>query len=383
MSAAFVSGSGGGPRMCVLHILTPHGLLGAGRHPPGAVGSLKTIQLNAELLFLSAKKNNDPASYKGNFTSDVLHDFLDTHVIPALKDQYSGAFGPNPTVELVFCLDNAPGHLACTPAAATAATPARFNPLNLSRDSLIDAMMTVNCASLTVTHKLKDGTSKQIVTGMAVAEKGKRGSLGKVARLPELQEEARNWILDNSPYTLKNDMEAQLHLHGIKVLYTPPFYPAANPIEEVWSVGKTGLAIANTGHRSMSEAVEQFRKALYTDNLANPGVHNLRGGKFVPDDAGNCVSAQKLYDHAWYSKDGGIQYIIDNDKELRGDGTNTLKKLIISAAIRARGLKYFDRNALVCHIRRIMLEEGVDADAAADMLINEEEVDDVFREEDE
>ena len=63
---------------------------------------------------------------------------------------------------------------------------------------------------------------------------------------------------------------------------------------------------------------EGIRTALYTDELAAPGMNQVRGGLYVPDAAGACPVVDALTHQCWLGVDrGSAQDFINNDAILQ------------------------------------------------------------------
>ena len=63
---------------------------------------------------------------------------------------------------------------------------------------------------------------------------------------------------------------------------------------------------------------EGIRTALYTDELAAPGMNQVRGGLYVSDAAGACPVVDALAHQCWLGVDrGSAQDFINNDAILQ------------------------------------------------------------------
>ena len=124
---------------------------------------------------------------------------------------------------------------------------------------------------------------------------------------------------------------------------------------------------------------EGIRTALYTDELAAPGMNQVRGGLYVPNAAGACPDT--LTHQCWYGVDrGSAQDFINNDAILPAaqpaGQVTTLANLVVPAAY--AGLETESRrNILLWRIAEMQaaaanvpigqaLDDADDADGADD-----------------
>jgi len=256
--------------------------------------------------------------------------WVKNRLIPALKAAYPQCFSATRDAHMTIVMDRAPYHCA--------SSGDRFNPLDAghkpSREALVDKMRAImaakgHAATLVVTHKNVVQAPGQppadVVLNVALddAEKARKGKPGVNAAVGELRAAAYAWLIEHSPETLLNDVEAYLRAEcpRVHVLWSAPNCPELNPIEMVWAQAKLYVACKFTGKRSKAELRRHFHDGLYTDRLAKPGQLNVRGGNFVRDPAtGKCAAAASLFAHVHHARKGGVQTALRDDKVLAAAG---------------------------------------------------------------
>ena len=103
------------------------------------------------------------------------------------------------------------------------------------------------------------------------------------------------------------------------------------------SIAKTWNRFRPTEGRTITVLDEGIRTALYTDELAAPGMNQVRGGLYVPDAAGACPVVDTLTHQCWLGVDrGSAQDFINNDAILQAaqpaGQVTTLANLVVPAA---------------------------------------------------
>jgi hypothetical protein len=188
-------------------------------------------------------------------------------LIPALKAAYPQCFSATRDAHMTIVMDRAPYHCA--------SSGDRFNPLDAghkpSREALVDKMRAImaakgHAATLVVTHKNVVQAPGQppadVVLNVALddAEKARKGKPGVNAAVGELRAAAYAWLIEHSPETLLNDVEAYLRAEcpRVHVLWSAPNCPELNPIEMVWAQAKLYVACKFTGKRSKAELRRHF-----------------------------------------------------------------------------------------------------------------------------
>ena len=116
---------------------------------------------------------------------------------------------------------------------------------------------------------------------------------------------------------------------------------------------------------------------MLTDKLAREGLSNTRGGNFKPDASGKCASAEALFNHCLFSKDGGFQHVISRIAGLKETPDQVMGKLVVDEALRADALKYQNRASMRMRVKEVIaakncLQDATDALAALDDEEDEE-----------
>jgi hypothetical protein len=170
--------------------------------------------------------------------------WVKNRLIPALKAAYPQCFSATRDAHMTIVMDRAPYHCA--------SSGDRFNPLDAghkpSREALVDKMRAImaakgHAATLVVTHKNVVQAPSQppadVVLNVALddAEKARKGKPGVNAAVGELRAAAYAWLIEHSPETLLNDVEAYLRAEcpRVHVLWSAPNCPELNPIEMAWA----------------------------------------------------------------------------------------------------------------------------------------------------
>ena len=385
--------TGKGERICWLHAFSDEGMLceyydvpeGAEAADPDyrfsgvkvpPLGDVTSEYATAEMMF-AAKAGGDTGDYHGNFNHDLVMGWIRLRLVPAMKVRYPEWFewlrlsekdksiAERPRgISVVF--DCAPYHIGFHPDPDNDDDD-RLDPLKTSRADLVAHLMRLKCKELKVEHTLKSATADDELIELRVAinaaEKVRRGTNGKAARLPELQAAAHAWLAKNAPKTLMNDVEYALSQYDITVIWNAPNYPYGDLVEYCWGQGKAYADAKHFKGRKMVELAEHIHEGLYTAKEARPGASNVKGGNFVLDlHTGVCESAKKIFEHGFRSLDKhnpGMQAIINADPELGG----TFPCVTCSAAVRERALQSHLRGCVRWMVRDVLkLDEPPESD---------------------
>ena len=384
--------TGVGERLCWVHALTVDGMLGQYYDIPSGdeddpdyrfggmvippLGDVTNEYATAEMMF-AAKEGGNTGDYHGNFNHDIVMDWIRLRFIPALKVhnpewfQWHAMPAKKKTraakprgISAIF--DCAPYHVGFHPDPACA-DDNRFDPLKTSRSELVTHLMRLGCVRLIVDHTLVTKGAEDEIIDLEVfineEEKDRRGTNGKVARLPELQAAAHAWLVENSPETLMNDIEYELNNYGICVIWNASNYPQGDFVEYAWGQGKAYADAKHSKGRKMVELADHVHEGLYAAQEARPGMSNVKGGCFVLDPVtGVCESAKKIFEHGFHSldkKNPGMQAIINADAALGG----TFPNIICSSEVKERALKSHYRSCIRWMVRDTLeLEMPLESD---------------------
>jgi transposase len=300
----------GDRRVCIIGAICEDGWVGACSGERPEPGDIETVVPFAEMIFPSFPYSD---MYSGNTTQHTVMAFVHNRLIPALKAQY-----PDPNTKVVVLFDNAPTHVG-----VGASAGARV--WKLKRGELIDYLVSLGCTSLSVENETRGPggvVQGHVALQVDLTDSQERGRNGKngVARIDELRAAAELWLYHNKPEELQNEIErAFAAAFGKRVLplWTPPYYPEGNPIEMAWAVAKRFCALRPDETKSTEGMIATFRAGLYTDEEAIPSAR-YRGGNFVPDAAGKCDAAARLFEHVFTSPRGGVQLVVEYDKAFDG-----------------------------------------------------------------
>lgn len=376
MHAAFIQKGGLGARLCFIHAIDEDGLITPvdkdGRASYAPDGDPKTPFPSAEAMF-PAQKAANMGDYHANFKGGNFMDWVRNRLIPGLKARYPDAFGPKPTRTIAMVFDNAPYHTVTTPNLDKKKGAIRFCPKSLKKGDLIEAMRAADCKKLNVPIADSKGGTKVVKITLDAAEAARRGKAGVHPSVPELQAACEEWLGQNAPTVLMNDLELALSEAGnIKVIWNAANFPEGNPIELVWASCKGYAGWLYKKGRTIAQLAQQIRDGLYTNKTVNNGVTQRKAGAYLRHPTtGKCEAARKLFEHVFHSEAGGVQKVIDSDPELGG----TLRELVVDADAYERATTSLCRNVVRWKIRRALLEEVADVEAAEEDLLQLDEED--------
>lgn len=236
----------------------------------------------------------------------------------------------------VLRADGAPYHVATTTNLDPALGAIRFNPRQLTKDKLVDALTALGCHSLDVVHEYlveaSEGTMSSVdsegfkAAKMTItvpindAEKKKRGKAGEHPGVEEIQVAALEWIVNNKPTALENDWEyiIRTELNGNAVIvWNAPNFPESMTVETCWSIVKMYNAAAFKSGRTMRQLWEDTGDGMYSKKVAAPATHRYQGGGFKPPLLGCNPDAERFLSHTLRAKDGGCVRQVEQDKLLR------------------------------------------------------------------
>jgi hypothetical protein len=265
-----------GKRVIILHAITKDGPLGgedttmkwSGDTPHPSEG----VQTTAECLWVSASNSGD---YHDNMNSEMFMKWVQNRLVPAFKHRYPGK-------KMIICQDNAPYHHAreveslstITTKADMLALIKRHTP-NLTHLQL-PAKPGTRAAPLQVpiTDAVLQRAAKTrpaVPTGDELKEAWLAAVKGsdEYAHLLECKIERylhdTAAIVDKTQSLGETDSHEQSPLRLIGFLWTPPYTPTLQPIEEFWGGAKNYCASQYTNGRKVRQCIEQLRVGWYGD----------------------------------------------------------------------------------------------------------------------
>lgn len=343
-----------GDRLCFIHGVEPRGLMG-GEAP---MGDLVTLMPTLHAVF-KAGKGGGVGDYHGNFTGPIFMTWAEVRLLPWFQHEFPNWATAGTGAEwragrgFTLSLDNAPYHVTLTPCLVPG-PGFRFDPRQLSKKELFEAMVVLGCASLTVPnhtfYKVVAGVKTlqpkvSIAVQLDDASKGLRAKAGVVPYLPELGVAALDWIIERTgqfPQVLMNDFEYFCYTKtngNLVPEWNAANWPRRSPIEYVWGGAKAYAAAAFSKARTMVELNKHINEGLYTHQLARPGILEVKGGNYA-GVGGACAATAALFRHCLYEDDGGFASQIKQDPILRacgplGDkGVATMDDLIVPEDMR-------------------------------------------------
>lgn len=371
---------GPGSRVCFIHAMWEKGLfttMAGGKAVEAPLGS--THVLPTAYLIVPGPGAGDKFDYKGNIDAKLMATWGERFIATA-KILVPEAFTKPPTKEIAVVMDNAKVHIATT-GGGLKKEDVRYDISKMSRTQLVTALLYMGCKTLTVQHETTVGGVKKVVPMIVTlndAEKVKQGAAGKAARMGELRQAAVGWLTAYKPERLLNDLELQFRTAGnIKILWAAPNFPEAMPIELVWAQAKMYARVMYTGQRTLQQLATEIHDGLTTTKVADGISGNVHGGGFVPDAAGGCLAAEKLFNHCWHSSKRGLQKVVDTAPELKGAGkVGALDLSKVPEWLRRMATTYTTQQGIKWGIKQRLAEEiGLEAADVAEEALDEEEGD--------
>ena len=331
-----------GKRLIFLHAITKDGPLVTrdNNNTPIVEGGMSMEpmkeELTAEWIWPSKTKNKD---YHESMDGHEFERWLKCRLIPTFKQNY-------PNKKMILIMDNAPYHH------------------QLCRDYFPEGKTPNNCTKELLAHILRTAYREKINSSGAGATRGNNpnrwplklkvnrggethefdvpedepmanskhrngvrgakavqtGAAGTVyCRYPrgpsteELQVAAKGWLKANVPEALDSKVERLFRDEGWSIVWTPPYCPTFQPIEEFWGGGKQRAGIMYKPGRTLEQVKVHLRNGWY--GAPKKSWHD---GK--KRDALNCADLIRRSDgavNAWIAKD--IKY---NENGLTGTLSN-------------------------------------------------------------
>lgn len=243
------TGSGKGLRFIIVHAMTEWGLIGDGE----AVRLRDTHKLEeekdtAEWIFKGPEKKGD---YHRNMNADNYFAWIEKRLIPGFESQF-------PDKKLIFILDNASYHHA--------RDENYVNPAAMSRKEMIDFMCDVACiGGIRVTR----GNST-VTFDLSEARKTSRGGKNSPTKLE------MRWALEDflktKPELQCSRLKKLFDERDWKLIFTPPYTPALQPIEMAWSIVKGYVAKMFIVDRTVEQTRTQIMNGFYGDDAGHEGL---------------------------------------------------------------------------------------------------------------
>ncbi len=274
-----------GKRVIILHAITNDGPLGGedtamtwnGDTPHPGIGE----QTTAECLWVSASSSGD---YHDNMNSKMFLQWVKNRLVPAFRAKYGE------DKKMIVCMDNAPYHHArAVPSLSTVTTKASMlndvikkHTPNLThlqlpiKEGTRDAPLQVPISDAMIPRATKNRPS--VPTGDEMKESWLAAVKGssEYAHLLEcgveryLQDEAK--IVDKTMALGSTDAHPHNPLRLIGFLWTPPYTPTLQPIEEFWGCAKNYCASKYLNNRKVKECIAQLRVGWYGDGAEKPAL---------------------------------------------------------------------------------------------------------------
>lgn len=355
---------GNGRRVCFINAIHRTGFLvnhdDAGNYLSPPVGNIDGVWPTTEMLF-HAGKGGSKGDYHGNFDAAIFSKWVHNRLIPALKQRFSDK-------HVCVVMDNAPYHCATRDTGASGAY--RFNPKGCTKAALFDGLRRVGCKFLDVKsdcatpdHPKAEITIRVPINNVEVV---KKASKGVVPTMEEFREAATQWIMDNKPDALRNDVEHALHAaSGGKwyVCWSVPYYPDGTIIEKAWAMVKGYAAAAWYRGRKLSELCLDLQQGMYTLHKPRVGVLNYRGGGFAPDrETGQCKPAEDLLTWLFHKDGEGMDRLI----KFSGGLSGTIEDLRYDETDMEHATRYRYNALLRAWLKRRVIAENEAGKEAAD-----------------
>ena len=235
------TGGGKGSRCIILHGITKDGLLykkGEQRITDDSA-DIEKERCSAEWVFNGPVKKGD---YHRNMNETNFYKWVTLRLIPSFKKVYPGK-------RMILVMDNAPYHHI--------RDENYIDPLQLKREGLFNELiLTAGKRSITVHRK---GTDKGMdLMDLRHTKKGtQRAPYNK-----ELRDELTKYLKAH-PEHQKDKLETLFSKENWKIIYTPPYTPALQPIELLWAEVKRRVANRFTYGRTMNQTRLQMLDAFY------------------------------------------------------------------------------------------------------------------------
>jgi len=235
------TGGGLGSRCIVVHAITEDGLL----FKPGSERvandshELKEKRYTAEWVFVGPVKKGD---YHRNMNEKNFLRWTTERLIPSFEQTYPGK-------KMILVLDNAPYHHI--------RADNFIDTLKLNRSDLFNELiLTADIKTLTVERGGRD-TEMDLVK----LRNTKRGSKNAPYNR-ELQDALKAFVNEHPEYQ-EDKLEKLFDSKGFRLIFTPPYTPALQPIELLWAEVKRRVANRFEYGRTIRQTRQQMLDAFY------------------------------------------------------------------------------------------------------------------------
>jgi len=245
-------------------------------------------------------KTDDKEDYHGNINGPMWIKWLQNRLIPAFKAKY-------PWQKMILVMDGASYHHPHDVDWVSASA--------MNRPALIDAFKKYDIKTFAVD---RDGETNTFSIADAAGRSG-----ATAPKKEELKAYLNKYLKDN-PHLTKTLTQKAMDSIGGRILYTPPYEPRCQPIEELWGVVKGCVAGQYSLGRTVEETRQQMLSAFYKHKYGG-GVNNAQ--KLDKDDAGvtpKMVNGMIDRCKSWMNK-----WIVDNPAWLVGNLDSLIKRIDI------------------------------------------------------
>ena len=271
--------SGKGNRLIILHAISKFGPIGKvdtgmtwkGDTPHPCATGHEDCGLTAENLWTSKSNSGD---YHSNMNSTMFMKWVEEKLCPAFKKFCETEFGEQR--KMILVLDNAPYHHN-RGVKSLSALENKAELVQLMKDTLLDIGRITHITLPAVAGKREDPLRIKIedIDGTAHAQPN-------LPQVPTVKELETIWLEQmGTKESLRALMECKLERYlrtqvGAEFLWTPPYCPTLQPIEEFLGAGKNYVASRYFDKRKMKDVIAQLRDGWY----GNPAL----GKEAVPCD---------------------------------------------------------------------------------------------------
>lgn len=253
---------GTGTRIVLMHCMTRDGLVNDVKWthnvddvPDAFNMDWPTLQLQNDGGLYSDIKHTCEGTFKLDKTKDyhvtgaIMDLYMRNRVIPTVHKLYPGK-------HIYFVMDNASTHHA--------RTGEQFNPLNMTKKDIKMKLDALKCERLAWHRDGADGVTDPYEFDLTKGDISGKTS-GSVPTAEELQRAAYYWVRTNHPKLLFTDLQLLAMESNMTLLFTVPYAPESQPIENVWGAVKGALARSYDGQVEPHQMVWKIHRAMYRD----------------------------------------------------------------------------------------------------------------------
>ena len=265
-----------GKRVIILHAITNDGPLGAidtnmewkGDTPHPSEGPQSTC----ECLWVSASNSGD---YHDNMNSNMFMLWVKNRLVPSFKATY-------PSKKMIIVMDNAPYHHARgVPSLSSLTTKnqildaiksytpnlewLRLEKKQGTRSTARVVSINDNLLQRASTKRPNVPTTEELKEAWLAALKGSHDYASLLTCKIETYLQDQLGLVDKTQPLGQTDAHTSNPLRLIGFLWTPPYTPTLQPIEEFWAGGKNYCASRYVNGRKVKQCIEQLRTGWYGD----------------------------------------------------------------------------------------------------------------------